>query len=152
MKKYSNMSYTDKIKWRTRILWCVLVLMLVYMVVISELGGGDSRIMTDLANKVSRIIFFGGMAYVIYRIVHNQNLLKDRSLLKEQMLREYDERNQYLHDKSGGIVLDALLICILFITLTASLFNMAAFYTAYVILMLAVIIKAVTYFILSREP
>ena len=43
------------------------------------------------------------------------------------MKTELDERNQYLHDKSGGIVADILLAILLFVTLTASMFDMAAF-------------------------
>lgn len=127
MKKFNHLAYVEKIKWRIRILWTVIIAMCVYMVIIGEVGGGDSRVMTNLAKSVSRIIFFGGFVYVCYRIFQNKKLLKNRLLLKEQMLMEQDERNQYLHDKSGGIVLDILLIGLLFITVTSALFNMPAF-------------------------
>lgn len=80
-----------------------------------------------------------------YRIVRNKKLLKNRMLLKEQMRMERDERNQYLHDKSGGIVVDILL----FIIVTAALFNMAAFYTAIIILGLTVALKAAAYLFFS---
>ena len=126
MRNCKAMDYETKIKWRIRILYLLLIAMLVYMVTVVELGGGDSRIMTDLASQFSRIVFFGGMIYVITRIVHNKKLLGNRLLRKEQMQEETDERNRYLHDKSGGIVLDILLACLLFITLTASLFDMTA--------------------------
>ena len=33
--------------------------MLAYMVLVAEMGGGDSRRMTDLASAVSRLLFFG---------------------------------------------------------------------------------------------
>lgn len=151
MKRFEHLPYTQKIQWRIRILWLVVVLMLAYMFVVGETGGGDSRIMTDLAKRVSRIIFFGGFIYVIYRIVHNKKLLKDCALLKEQMQTELDERNRYLHDKSGGVVWDVLVICLLFITLTASLYNMTAFYTSAVILALAIASKAGAYFVFSRR-
>ena len=124
--------------------------MLVYMVVVSELGGGDSRVMNNLAQNFSRLVFFGGMAYVISRIVHNKKLLQNRLLLKEQMLTEQDERNLYLHDKSGGIVLDILMACVLFITLTASLFHMVVFYACLGILILAIILKAAAYYYYSH--
>ena len=151
MKKFEKLTYTEKIKRRIRILWIFVFSMLVYMVVIGETGGGDSRIMTDLAEAVSRIIFFGGFIYIIIRIVQNKKLLKNRALLKEQMQAEQDERNQYLHDKSGGTVLDILLLCLLFTTVTTSLFNMAAFYTSVSILAVAVLLKASAYFIVSRR-
>ncbi len=150
MRNCKAMDYETKIKWRIRILYLLLIAMLVYMVTVVELGGGDSRIMTDLASQFSRIVFFGGMIYVITRIVHNKKLLGNRLLRKEQMLEETDERNRYLHDKSGGIVLDILLACLLFITLTASLFDMTAFYMSLAILAIAVVLKAGAYLCYSR--
>ncbi|MGI5856186.1 MAG: hypothetical protein ACOX64_06970 [Candidatus Merdivicinus sp.] len=150
MKRLEPLTYTEKIKWRIRVLWLTAIGMLVYMVIVGELGGGDSRMMTDFANAASDILFFGGLIFVFYRIVRNKRLLKSQMLLKEQLQMEEDERNQYLHDKSGGVVLDILLISLLFITITAALFNMAAFYTAAVILALAIFLKIVAYFFFSR--
>lgn len=150
MVKFRRPSYVQKIRWRLRASWLVLVCMLVYMVAIAELGGGDSRIMTDLADFISRFVFFGGMIYVITRIVHNRKLLRDRLRMKEQMRREQDERNQYLHDKSGGAVLDILLMILLFATVTAALFNMPAFYTAFSLLVAAIVLKTGAYLLYSR--
>ena len=149
MKKFDT--YTKRIQWRIRGLWMVVAGMLVYMVVIGETGGGDSRIMTDFAKIVSRVIFFGGLAFVIFRIVRYKKQLKNRELLKEQLRNEQDERNQYLHDKSGGIVLDILLVALLFLTLTTSLFHMVAFYTSFAILALAVLLKIGAYQIFLRS-
>ena len=151
MKSFEQLSYTEKIKWRIRILWLLTVVMLIYMIVIGEMGGGDSRIMSDLANIASDIIFFGGLIYIVYRIIANKKLLKNRLLLKEQLREELDERNQYLHDKSGGVVWDILLIVLLGITVTAALFNMAAFYTSFTILGIAIVLKVSAYWIYSRK-
>ena len=96
-------NYTQKIQWRIRVLWIILIFMLIYMVIVGEIGG-DSRIMTNQAHTVSSGIFFGGIIYIIARIIHNKKLIKNRLLLKEQLQMEQDERNQYLHDKSGGII------------------------------------------------
>ncbi|MCI9338602.1 MAG: hypothetical protein HFH93_13900 [Lachnospiraceae bacterium] len=150
MKNVKNMNYGEQVKWRIRMLYLLLAVMLVYMVVVAELGGGDSRIMTELANRFSRLVFFGGMVYVISRIIHNKKLLRNRILLKQQMLEETDERNRYLHDKSGGLVLDILLVCLLLITLTASLFDMTAFYVSFVILVITVVLKTGAYLYYSR--
>ena len=57
MKTCKHLTYTRKIQWRIRALWLLLTGMLVYMVLIAELGGGDSRMMTPLADKFSRIVF-----------------------------------------------------------------------------------------------
>ena len=72
MKKSRSPNYTDRIRWRIRLLWVLIFAMLVYMVVVVELGGGDSRRMTELAAVTSRIIFFGGLIYVGTRIHHNR--------------------------------------------------------------------------------
>ena len=149
MKNSEKLSYADKIKWRIRFSWMILVALLVYMIIVGETGGGDSRIMTDLADTASRVIFFGGMIYVIVRIVHNKKILKNRLLLKEQMELEQDERNQYLHDKSGGTVLDILMVFLLFVTVTASLYNMTAFHISMVILSFTIFLKVGTYLFYS---
>lgn len=150
MKKYKNMTYAQRIKWRIRFLYLVIVAMLAYLVAIVEMGGGDSRVMTRFSDMISDLIFFGGLVCILSRIVHNKKLLRNRLLLKEQMLKEQDERNRYLHDKSGGTVLDILLVCLLFVTLTTALFDMAAFYTAFTVLALALALKAAAYWIHSR--
>jgi len=150
MKNSNNHSFSHKIKLRIRILWVIVALMLAYMVIISELGGGDSRIMTPLAESVSRIIFFGGLIFVCYRIYFNKKLLENRLLLKEKFLDEQDERNQYLHDKSGGIVVDILMILLLFCTVTTALFNMVAFYVSLSVLTATVLLKWVSYIYYNR--
>lgn len=117
-------------------------------------GGTGRRGFQDYdrpGEAVQQFCFFGGLIYVAYRIVRNKKLLKNRMLLKEQLRMEQDERNQYLHDKSGGIIVDILLLSLLFITVTAALFNMAAFYTAITILGLTVVLKAAAYFFFSRR-
>lgn len=80
MKNYKKHSFTSQIKRRIRILLAAVVLMLIYMVVIGELGLGDSRIMTPLAQMVSRILYFGGLIVIISRICLNRRLLKNRLL------------------------------------------------------------------------
>ena len=47
-------------------------------------------------------------------------------------------------------LLDILLACLLFITLTASLFDMTAFYMSLAILAIAVVLKAGAYLCYSR--
>lgn len=149
MRILEKTGYADRIKWRIRISWVILIAMLVYMGIVGE-HGGDSRMMTDLASATSRVIFFGGFIYVAYRIYRNKQLLKNRALLKAQMQAEQDERNQYLHDKSGGIVLDILLVFLLFVTTTAALFNMPAFYVSLSILLVSVFLKVATYLFYSH--
>ncbi len=51
--------------------------------------------------------------------------------------------NCALYEKSGGAVWDVLLVCQLFITLTTSLLNMAAFYSAFISLVILVAVKVI---------
>lgn len=150
MKRFDEMSFSQKIAWRVRLLWALLVGMLIYMVAVAELGGGDSRIMTPLADNASRLIFFGGLIYVGYRIRYNKKLLRDRLKMKAQQMKEQDERNQYLHDKSGGLVVDILLVLLLIAACTAALFDMSAFYMAYAILLAAAALKGIVWYLANR--
>lgn len=151
MKIFKKRSFSEKVQWRIRGLWVLLALMVVYMVVIGELGFGDSRIMTDFAHAFSSITFFGGMIWVGRKIWKNKQLLRNPWKLKEKAIEEKDERNRYLHDKSGGIVWEILFMCLLFVTVTTALINMAAFYTSFVLLCVAVVLKAATYLIYSKS-
>lgn len=149
MKKH-KLSFYEMIQWRIRLLWGLIGCMLVYMVVISELGGGDSRIMTPLADFIGDLIIFGGIIFAGWRISFNKKLLGNKYRMKQKQMDEQDERNQYLHDKSGGIVVDILLTALLFATATTAQFNMAAFYTSLSILLLTLIAKGVAYYLYAR--
>lgn len=150
MTRWSNMPYPKQIQRRIRILWGVIVCMLIFMVVVGETGG-DSRIMTRLAETMSRILYFGGLIFVGVRIAHNKKLLKDRLRMKEQAMEEQDERNRYLHQLSGGYVMDAMLLVLWAATLTASLYDMSAFHMGFGLLVTAVILKAGAYWLGSRK-
>ena len=141
MKTSEGRSFSDRVVRRNRVLIGVLILMIVYMVVVGELGLGDSRITSPLAALTGRVIFFGGMVWVIVKICRNSELLKHRLWLREKMREENDEMNQMLYEKSGGMVWEVALVCQLFITLTTSLVNMAAFYSAFATLVVLILAK-----------
>ena len=145
MNSFKNRPYSDIIRWRIRGWWTVIVLLIAYIVVVSVLGGGDSRMMTRTAHNVSQFITWGGMIYAGYRIHYNKKLLGDWQRMKEQRLRENDEHNRWLHDKSGGIVMDIMLVVLLITTDTAALFNMPAFYLSLSVLLTAIALKAGSY-------
>lgn len=141
-----RLSFSDRLRWRNRGLALLLIFMIAYMIFIGEIGWGDSRIMSRLAEDMSRIIYFGGLIWIIWKIVRNNRILKSSMLLKEHLEAEMDERNQYIYDKSGGLMWDILFVILLFSTFTTSLINMPAFYTSYAILICAVILKLILYF------
>lgn len=134
-------TFSDVLTWRNRLLYCVLFLMFVYMILVSGLGLGDSRIMTPLAQSTSRVIFFGGVIWVIVTIIRNKRTLKNLIRLKEQLQNEKDEMNQSIHEKSGGTVWNVILIAQLIITDVTALSNMPAFYASFITLWVILLIK-----------
>ncbi len=145
MKTTEKRRYTERIRWRIRWLWCAIAAMMVYMVAVGELGGGDPRVLPEMARTVSDLMFFGGLAFLIWRLVRNRRLLRDRELRKEQFCQEQDERNRFLHNQSGGIVLDFLLAALFIATMTAGMFSTDGFYMAAFLLILAVVLKGAAY-------
>ena len=57
MKNFKPRTYTQKIQLRIKMSYFLLVLMLIYMVVMGELGG-DSRVMTGIRQHDQRLHFF----------------------------------------------------------------------------------------------
>ncbi len=137
----SNMPYTKVIRWRIRLLWLALVAMLVFMVVIGELGLRSSRVITGFAYECGSFLYFVGLFYIIGRIIINNKLLKDRLRMKEQQLHERDEWRQHLHRMSGGYVMDAILVLHYVAAVAASCWDNTAFYVAFVLLVATALIK-----------
>ncbi len=150
MRMFDGVSYVQRVRWRIRGLWLVVLGMLIYMVVVGETGGGDSRTMTQLAQTVSRLIFFGGLIYILVQINRYKKLLSSPALLRGQRMLEQDERRMWLHDKSGGIVVDLLLVVLLFSTLTAALYHQVLFFFSLFLLLLTVILKGAVWLVCDR--
>ena len=120
-----------------------LVAMLVFMVVIGELGLRSSRVITGFAYECGSFLYWRGLFYIIGRIIINKRLLKDRLRMKEQQLRERDEWRQYLHRMSGGWVMDTMLALAYIAAVTASCCDNKAFYTAFALLTAAALLKLI---------
>ena len=133
--------YTRIIQWRIRFLWLALIAMLIFMVVIGEMGLRSSKVITGFAYDCGNFLYWCGLFCIIGRIVINKKLLKDRLRLKEQQLREFDERNQYLHRMSGGWVMDAMLVLCYIAAVAASCCDNEAFYAAFGLLVAAALLK-----------
>lgn len=150
MKSFESRPYSKTIRLRIAACWTAIVLMTVYMIVLVELGGGDSRMMTRTADLVTDLLYFGGVIFLGVRIHRNKKLLKNRLLLREQQEAERDERARFLHDKSGGLPMDVFLVLAAIAVFRTGLFNMAAFYTAFGLLCAAIALKAGTYLYYNR--
>ena len=136
-------TYAAVIRQRIRLLWLALLAMLVFMVVIGELGLRSSQVITGFAYDCGNFLYWCGLFYIIGRICLNKKLLKDRQRLKAQQLREFDERNRYLHRMSGGWVMDAYLVIAYIAAVTASCCSNQAFYAAFGLLTAAALLKLV---------
>ena len=136
-------SYTKLIQWRIRLLWLAVVGMLIFMVVIGELGLRSSRIITGFAYDCGNFLYWCSLFYLIGRIIINHKLLKDRFRLKEQQLRERDEYRRYLHRMSGGWVMDAMLALCYIAAVAASCWSNEAFYVAFGLLAAAALLKLI---------
>lgn len=143
--------YVKRIKIRIAVYWGLLLLMIVFMVVVGELGLGDSRVMSELADRVSTCILFGGMIYVITRIIHWNKVLKDNYVIQAEFAAEADERREFLHYKSGGLLFDIMLFALLCITCVTGVSNDVAFRTSFTILLIALSLKAIGYAFYSRR-
>lgn len=150
MRNYKPIGFRQRIGLRIWACRCLILALFVFAVIVSLTGGGDSRIVTQDAHAVMAIIYFGSLAWAVWRSWQLKKLLRWPGLQKEQLIIERDERRKYLHDKSGGIVWDALTVCVLFITLVCALYNMDAFRAARAILLLALVFKGAAYLYYSR--
>lgn len=151
MKTYSELPYSKKILWRKRGAWILLLAMVIYMIVIGEMGLGDSRVVSQFAKSFGSFLFFSGMIWVGAKIINCNKLLKNPPKLREQMISEDDERNRYIYHKSGGIVWDIIFAVMLFVTVTASVTNNEAFYTAFVMLAVSAAVKLAVYLMFKRK-
>lgn len=150
MMTFKRMSYTNRLKWRVRAMWLLIMALLAYMVIAGETGG-DSRVMSDQARMTSSLILFGGIAWAARKIVETKKLLRYPNLAKLQRLTETDERNRYIHDKSGGLVWDLTFIVLLLAVMHTGLFSMPAFYTTVTILCFTLLFKFSTWFYYSHK-
>ena len=88
-------------------------------------GGPDARLVPDWFFSMAQCIYYGGIIYLLICIHIFKKGLKDVWTLQKQYTNEYDERRRDLHEKSGG--------------------------TAAAILVLAVILKVVSYVIAGNS-
>ena len=126
------------------ILWVGLILMLIAMVLVGEGSGTillSGREQTSLAKDVTRMVYFGGLVFVIVRLCHYRNLRKNRLRMEEETLQYYDERRQLIHEKSGGLLVDILLIALMAAVFLLGFVNMAAFETALGVLLVTAGLK-----------
>lgn len=137
----TKLSFQKRVHRRIWVWSCVLIGLLILMVLVGEFGKIDSRYTTKLADMAMRILFFGFLGYAVYQIYYNRSLLRNRQKLREEQLRERDERTQWIYDKSGGIPMDLLLLGLTIAACYWAFTDVSAFNTAVSLLLLAACVK-----------
>ena len=96
--------------------YAVIAVLLALMIVVGELSNRgvllDSRGMTATAGNAARILFFGALIGVICRIRRLKRTLADQTLLREEQIRQEDERARFIEDRSGARAMNALLAAV----------------------------------------
>ncbi len=142
--------FRKKMKRRIRCLWGLLFLLLVVMVAVGELSNRDilldPRKMTEFAQNMQQILFFGTLIWVICRLVRDKKLLEDSFALQQKQIEEQDECLRTLDEKSGGPALRILILFMGIGTFCLSWVDMPAFYTSFAFLAAAVAVRAGFYY------
>ena len=131
---------------RLYLLWAVLALRLAFMALVGEKGLIDSRYTTGLSQLSYIALYFGGVIYTIYKTHYNRSLLKNKEKLRQEIILALDERSQWVHEKSGGPIMDIFLLCLAAAACALSFVDISAFNTAVSILFFAVLLKIAAYF------
>ena len=133
--KGCKLPFSQVVKRRIYLLWAVLALLLAFMVLVGEKGLIDSRYTTGLSQLSYKALYFGGVIYTIYKIHYNRSLLKNKEKLRQEKILALDERTQWVHEKSGGPIMDIFLLCLaaaacalILLSISARLIPLSPFY------------------------
>ena len=143
------MKYELQLKRRLVIYRILIVMLLISIIFIGELSARgillDSRYMSLTAQQVSRFIVFGGI--IILLILHHRTvrLLQNKVERNEKHIRESDERQIFINDKSNTLTLELLFGMGIIALLILSYVDMIAFSTAYGVMIAGLLLKGITY-------
>jgi len=145
--------FEKKLRMRIRICRALIVLLLAVMVIIGEADGAllDSRSMDRTAQQASSIIFFGALIGLAVCIARTKRLLRRSLDRRERQILEEDERRMAIRQGSGAAAMDVLTVLLLAAVFALAYVNMAAFYTAYGILLAALAVRGTAVLYYSRR-
>lgn len=147
MRGIQTMTKLEEKNIKTRILFfrLLIIFLLLLAVLISILGGGDSRKLTNEALSFGSQSILLGIIYSIVQISRNKSYLADKSILKKPDMIKKIEKRTALHNLSGGTVWTiSFFICYL-VAIITSQFNQEAFYSSLAILCSILIVKIIVY-------
>lgn len=143
------MKYELQLKRRLVIYRILIAILLISIFLIGALSDRgillDSRYMSMTAQQVSRLIVFGGI--IILLILHHRTarLLQNKVERNEKHIRENDERQIFINDKSNTLTLKLLFGVGIIALLIFSYVDTIAFSTAYGIMIAGLLLKGITY-------
>ena len=157
--KSCKLPFSQVVKRRIYLLWAVLALLLAFMVLVGEKGLIDSRYTTGLSQLSYKALYLGGRetGQALSALEDLDGLLFTGSAgtgyqLHRQLAGQpekilaLDERTQWVHEKSGGPIMDIFLLCLAAAACALSFVDISAFNTAVSILFFAVLLKIAAYF------
>lgn len=133
------------VRRRINICWGGLLFMLIYMIFIGEMGLGDSREMSKSADTVSKIIFFGMIFYIIFKMVGYKKVIKEKSYLLPEYQIQWEKNIKFNLKRNIGVFV------LLFITCTAALCNEKIFHISIVVLFIVMILRIRSYYVFKKE-
>ena len=143
------MKYEVQLKRRLIIYRVLIALLLVSIILIGILSDRgillDSRSMSITAQQVSRIIVFGGIIILLIMHHHTVRLLQNKVERREKRIKETDERQIFINDKSNTLTLELLFGLGIVALLIFSYVDMTAFSTVYGIMIAGLLLKGITY-------
>lgn len=148
-EEHQRMSYVQTLRWRVWALWAELAMVVVYLVLVTELETLGLLQIVDVADLVSRALPLAAIVYLLVRIFLDKRQLRAQVNRLEQH-QEPELRARFLHEKSGGVVMDIVLFGLLLAALIATLVNLTAFYTVFFLLLFALLVKLIAYLLFSR--
>ncbi len=149
------MKYEAQLKRRLVIYRILIVALLVSIFLIGVLSDRgillDSRSMSITAQQVSRIIVFGGIIFLLIMHHRTVRLLQNKAELNERHIKENDERQIFINDKSNTLTLELLFGIGIIALLILSYVDMIAFTTVYATVIAGLLLKGVSYFYYKKK-
>lgn len=150
MIKFDSKTFMDRVKFKVWVLRICLFLMIAYMLIVGESGLGDFRMMNLAGEIICKTIYFSGLMFIVIRFMYNRNLFLGRNKAMTEKRRREHERKYFLHEKSGGIVVDTILMLLLFASCITALWDIGAFYVTSGMLIVGVVMKVIVYIIYDK--
>lgn len=143
--KQTNDNLEKRIRVRILLLSLAFLSIILFVLIVSLNGGGDSRFLPNYVLQFSSLTIITSLFYLLYRIRVYSSLLKDRFALQQTMYKEKDEYTVFLHDKSGGDVWTVIFVLSTIISVLTGEYSKEAFFASIATTYCILIVKIIFY-------